>query len=62
MKKYSFGLNVNTLITVVGAILFIGWIVTTIRWIIQGGSARQLYKTAERQAGEVRTYRGKLKG
>ncbi len=61
LKKYSFGLNINTLITVVGAILFIGWIVTTVMWILRGGSARQLYKTADRQVGEVRTYRAKLK-
>ena len=61
MEKYSFGLNINTLITVVGALLFIAWIVTTILWVIKGASARQLYKAAERQVGEVRTYRGKLK-
>ena len=61
MEKYSFGVNINTLIAVVGAVLFIAWIVTTILWIINGASARQLYKAAERQVGEVRTYRGKLK-
>ena len=61
MDQYSFGLNINTLITVIGAVLFIAWVVTTILWAIRGGSARQLYKTADRQLGEVRTYRGKLK-
>ena len=61
MEKYSFGLNVNTLICVVGAVLFIAWIITTVLWIIKGGSARQLYKAADRQIGEVRTYRAKLK-
>jgi len=61
MEKYSFGLNINTLITVVGAVLFIAWIVTTILWVINGAGARQLYKAAERQVGEVRAYRGKLK-
>ena len=61
MEKYSFGLNVNTLICVVGAVLFVAWIVTTVLWIIKGGSARQLYKAADRQIGEVRTYRAKLK-
>ena len=61
MEQYSFGFNVNTLIAVVGAVLFIAWVVTTVLWVIRGGSARQLYKAAERQVGEIRAYRGKLK-
>ncbi len=61
MEQYRFGLNINTLIAVVGGALFIAWIVLTVLWVIQGGSARQLYKAAERQIGEVRAYRGKLK-
>ena len=61
MEKYSFGVNINTLICIIGAILFIAWAVTTVLWIIKGGSARQLYKAADRQIAEVRTYRAKLK-
>jgi len=61
MEKYSFGLNVNTLIMIIGACLFVFWIVSTILWIFKGASARQLYKAADRQVGEIRTYRSKLK-
>ena len=52
---------VNTAILVVGAALFVFWAVTMVLWIIRGSSARQLYKAAERQAMEARTYRAKLK-
>ncbi len=61
LKKAELWFSINTVITFVGAILFIGWAVTSVLWLFRGGSARQLYKTAERQVGEVRTYRGKLK-
>ncbi len=60
-KQSTFGVNLNTLILIVGAALFIAWAVTTVLWIIRGATARQLYKAAERQANEVRTYRAKLK-
>ena len=52
----------NTAILVVGAALFVFWAVTTVLWVIRGSGARQLYKAAERQANEARTYRAKLKG
>ena len=60
-KQSTFGMNLNTLILIVGAALFIAWAVTTVLWIIRGATARQLYKAAERQVNEVRTYRAKLK-
>ena len=60
-KQSAFGMNLNTLILIVGAALFIAWAVTTVLWIIRGTTARQLYKAAERQVNEVRTYRAKLK-
>ena len=50
----------NIAILAVGAILFIGWAVLTVMWVIKGGSARQLYKAADRQVNEARTYRSKL--
>ena len=52
---------VNTAILVVGAAAFIAWAVCTVLWVIKGGSARQLYKAADRQLNEARTYRAKLK-
>ena len=61
LKKAALWFSANTVITVVGGALFIFWAVTAVLWLFRGGSARQLYKTAERQVGEVRTYRGKLK-
>ncbi len=61
MKLPKLDLRVNIPIAVVGGALFIAWVVCTVLWIIKGGSARQLYKAAERQAGEARTYRSKLK-
>ena len=61
LKTKPFVFNINMVILIVGAILFIAWAVCTVIWIIKGGSARQLYKAADRQVGEVRTYRGKLK-
>ena len=51
----------NIAILVVGALLFIAWAVTSVLWIFRGRSARQLYKAADRQVNEVRTYRAKLK-
>ena len=58
----GFGLNLNTLILVVGALLFIIWAVLAVRWLIIGRTARQLYKAADQQAIEVRVYRSKLRG
>ena len=52
---------VSLLILIVGGLLFIAWAVATVFWIIQGRAARQLYKAADRQLAEVRTYRAKLK-
>ena len=52
---------VNTAILIVGALLFLAWAILTVRWIFTGAAARQLYKAADRQIGEVRTYRAKLK-
>ena len=61
MKVPKLDLRINIPIAVVGGLLFIAWIVTTVIWIVRGGSARQLYKAADRQVNEVRTYRAKLK-
>ena len=61
LKTKPFVFNVNAIILIVGALLFIAWAVTTVIWVIKGRSARQLYKAADRQISEVRTYRGKLK-
>ena len=61
LKKAALWFSANTVITVVGGALFIFWAVTAVLWLFRGGSARQLFKTAERQVGEVRTYRAKLK-
>ena len=61
MKLENLDLRVNIPIAVVGGALFIAWVATTAVWVVKGGSARQLYKAADRQVGEVRTYRAKLK-
>ena len=61
MKLENLDLRINIPIAVVGGALFIAWVVTTVMWVIKGGSARQLYKAADRQVSEVRTYRAKLK-
>ena len=61
MKLEKLDLRINIPIAAVGGLLFIAWIVTTVIWILKGGSARQLYKAADRQVNEVRTYRAKLK-
>ena len=61
LKLENLDLRINIPIAVVGGALFIAWVVTTVMWVIKGGSARQLYKAADRQVGEVRTYRAKLK-
>ena len=52
----------NIAVLVVGAALFIAWAVLTVMWVFKGGSARQLYKAADRQLSEIRTYRSKLIG
>ena len=51
----------NIAILAVGAILFVAWAVLMVLWLMKGAGARQLYKAAERLAGEARTYRAKLK-
>lgn len=61
MKLENLDLRINIPIAVVGGALFIAWAVTTVMWVVKGGSARQLYKAADRQVSEVRTYRAKLK-
>ena len=61
MKLENLDLRINIPIAVVGGALFIAWVVTTVMWVIKGGSARQLYKAADRLVSEVRTYRAKLK-
>ena len=62
MVKNEGGFNwLNLGILVVGAALFITWAVLTVLWIMKGAGARQLYKAAERQANEIRTYKAKLK-
>ena len=62
LVKSESGVNLLNLgILIVGAALFITWAVTTVIWILKGASVRQLYKAAERQVNEVRTYRAKLK-
>lgn len=61
--KSEGGVNLLNLgILIVGAALFITWAVTTVIWLLKGASVRQLYKAAERQATEARTFRAKLKG
>ena len=61
LKLQSVDLRVNIPIAVVGGALFIAWVVTTVLWVLKGGSTRQLYKAADRQVNEARTYRAKLK-
>ena len=62
VTKTEAGWNLlNTAILIVGALLFLAWAVLTVRWVLTGAGARQLYKAADRQIGEVRTYRAKLK-
>lgn len=58
----GFGINLNTLILVVGGVLFLLWAVLAVRWLFIGRSARQLYKAAEDQMLEIRTYKAKLRG